>query len=219
MITWFRPSLALPDSSQVSAAVRAAGESTVKVIASRCGIVAEGSGFIAAPGLVLTNAHVAPLGAAPVVVDREGPHRASTVLLNPAMDIAILQTSGLAGDPLPLSARAAGRGDQGVVLGFPGKAKLRATPAAVRESLAPDRTRPIFDSPIPRPVYQLRTRVRPGHSGSPFVRPDGEVVGVIFSRAQFKEDVAYALRSTDLASFLEEANLTASRSPPAIPAC
>jgi len=48
------PDPATPDDPEVAAA----GDSTVRVLGSACGLGVEGSGWVAGPGLVVTNAHV-----------------------------------------------------------------------------------------------------------------------------------------------------------------
>jgi S1-C subfamily serine protease len=51
-----------------------------------------------------------------------------------------------------------------------------------------------------RNLYELDAMVRPGNSGGPLVLPDGEVVGVVFSRSTVDDDVGYALTSPDVAA-------------------
>ena len=49
-----------------------------------------------------------------------------------------------------------------------------------------------------RNVYELDADVRPGNSGGPLVLPDGEVVGVVFSRSTVDPSIGYALTSPDV---------------------
>ena len=58
-----------PGMPQLAEAVAHAGASTVKVIGDGCGQIQEGSGFVVAPGLVVTNAHVVAGIPHPVVED------------------------------------------------------------------------------------------------------------------------------------------------------
>ena len=92
-----------PLPAQVRAAAAAAARSTVRIRGVGCGGVLVGSGWVAAPGLVVTNAHVVAGIADPVVEDADGEHRAVAVVFDPDTDVAILRTSGLDGPPLAVT--------------------------------------------------------------------------------------------------------------------
>lgn len=206
------PPVALPSSPDVRAAVAAAGAATVKIVGVGCGGVQEGSGFVAAPGYVVTNAHVVAGIRRPVIEDRRGRHSASAVLFDPRLDVAVLRTNGLAAAPLPISRADARRGDGGAVLGYPGGGPFQAGAAAVlREFVAVGRD--IYGQNLTqRNVFQLQAVIRPGNSGGPFVRSSGQVIGVVFAASTTDNDVGYALTSKEVAARLD----TAQRQPGAV---
>ena len=80
--------------------VRRAGESTVRVLGTACGLGVEGSGWVArAGGVVVTNAHVVA-GETDTTVQLGGTGRryaAQPILFNPHDDVAILRVPALAG--------------------------------------------------------------------------------------------------------------------------
>src|SRR3954469_6745827 len=98
--------------------VRAATHSTVRVTGTACGLGIEGSGWVAGPGLVVTNAHVVageddttvqPLGSGPR-------YDAQAVWFDPRNDISILRASGISNVP-PLRQNVnAGSGTSGAVI-------------------------------------------------------------------------------------------------------
>jgi S1-C subfamily serine protease len=194
------PSLPLPPDPVVRAAVAAAGQSTLKIEGIGCSAIQEGSGFVVAPDLVVTNAHVVAGVSRPVVIDKAGTHRATAVLFDPKMDVAVLRTSGLREPSLRLFPGIVGRGAEGAALGYPGGGPFRAVPAVVLSEL-PAVGRDIYGrSLIARDVYQLRAEIRPGNSGGPLVRADGTVVGVIFARSSLNPSVGFALTSEEVRS-------------------
>src|SRR3954466_5427874 len=81
--------------------VRAATRSTVRVLGTACGLGIEGSGWVAAPGLVVTNAHVGAGGSdTPVQPLGQGPrYDASAVYFDARNDIAVLRSSGIGSLP------------------------------------------------------------------------------------------------------------------------
>jgi S1-C subfamily serine protease len=199
------PSLPLPGDPVVQAAVAAGAASTVKIEGVGCGEIQEGSGFVAAPGLVITNAHVVAGVGQPVVLDRAGRHRAQAVLFDPRLDVAVLRTTGLVGRPLPLLGGNVGRGSDDAVLGYPGGGPFRAVPAVVLTEL-PALGRDIYGRSLTaRTIYELRADVRPGNSGGPLLRPDGTVVGVVFARSSRNPNLGFALTSVDARSRLASA--------------
>lgn len=197
--------VALPDDPALRSAVQAAGISTVRIVGNGCGGILTGSGFVAAPGVVVTNAHVIAGIDRPFVEDRAGRHRATPVLFDSDIDLAVMRASGLAGDPLEVNRALADRGTQGAVLGFPGGGGFQAEGAAVLQffdALGRD----IYGRKlVRRNVYQLRAEVRPGNSGGPFVRSNGEVVGVVFSASATEQGIGYALTGREVGTRLDQA--------------
>lgn len=196
----------LPSDAELRGAVQAAAASTVRVQGNGCGGRLTGSGFVAAPGYVITNAHVIAGVDSPGVEDRRGFHRASAVYFDPQLDIAVLKVSSrLAGPVLPLETAVAPRGQLGAVLGYPGGGPLRAVPAGVMDQINA-LGRDIYGRELAsRSVYRLKAEVRPGNSGGPFVGPDGEVLGLIFSASAFRENIGYALTGAQVSPGLAKA--------------
>ena len=56
-----------------------------------------------------------------------------------------------------------------------------------------------------RDVYEIQAIVRPGNSGGPLVQPDGQVIGVVFSRSTTNGDIGYALASPGVLSRVDQA--------------
>jgi S1-C subfamily serine protease len=201
------PDVAVAEEAEVSAAVRAARASTVKIISEGCGRVATGSGFVVADGLVVTNAHVVAGVNRPVVEDRRGDHTATIVLFDPETDLAVLRAPRLAGRPLPLLRTALERGERGAVLGFPAGGPFHTEPGAVLAVFDNLVGRTIYGGPerVSREVYQLKAQIRSGNSGGPFVTPQGQVAGVVFSSSAINGNIGYALTSSGVASLVDRA--------------
>ncbi|GAC1366805.1 MAG: MarP family serine protease [Actinomycetota bacterium] len=188
------PSLPAPSDPDVAAALNAARDSTVKVAGAGCGGIKSGSGFIAAPGFVVTNAHVVAGIAAPTVYDLQGRrHPTEVVLFDPEVDIAVLRVNGLSAKPLVLLRSEAPRGVTGAVLGYPGGGSFTYVPAALLEKTSAI-GRDIYNQKVTtRSVYEIQADVRPGNSGGPFVSSKGQVVGVVFSASVSQANIGFAL--------------------------
>lgn len=187
--------------TQVNAAVASAGPSLVKVYGQGCGEILEGSGFVVAPNLVVTNAHVVAGIANPMVIGTDGTyHQATAVYFNPDFDLALLRTAGLDQPALRLDTASVARGIKAVALGYPGGGPFAASPAGVVSVLRATGPNIYGSGNTTRVLYEISANVQPGNSGGPLVAPDGEVIGVVFSKSVSYPDIGYALASPGVAS-------------------
>jgi S1-C subfamily serine protease len=195
------PPVSLPTNAAVRAAVLRGEQSTVQIAGAGCGVIQEGSGFVVAPGLVVTNAHVVAGVPSPEVLDGTGHHHATVVLFDPRLDLAVLLVPGLTDPSLPIDTAVVGRGTSGVVLGFPEGGPFDYKPAAVAAPFTATGLDIYGNAQTVREVYQIDAEVRPGNSGGPLIAsgdgaqhiPDATVIGVVFARSTINPDVGYAL--------------------------
>jgi S1-C subfamily serine protease len=163
-----------------SPGVIAAEPSVVRVLGTACGLGVEGSGWIAAPGLVVTAAHVVAGQTDTLVELPDGERlRGVAATFDRRNDVAVLRVDGLSARPLPLVRSRAG--DAVAILGYPGDGPFTATPARV----GPTELRLTSDAygtgHVLRQLTSLRGRVRHGNSGGPAVNARGEVETTVFA--------------------------------------
>jgi S1-C subfamily serine protease len=164
--------------------VRAAGRSTVKVQGTACGLGIEGSGWVARPGVVVTNAHVvAGESDTTVQVQGQGPqYGARAIWFDPHNDIAILRVDGIAGSVPPLALNvSAQQGTPGAILGFPLNGPFDVEPARLGPTTVVQTQDAYGRGPITRRITSLRGLVRSGNSGGPVVDGQGRVLTTIFA--------------------------------------
>jgi S1-C subfamily serine protease len=201
-----------PSNQEIQAAIDVAAPSTVKIVGRACGAIQEGSGFVAAQGYVVTNAHVVAGVRDPVVQHQNGGSlEAVTVLFNPDLDIAVLRVDGDAGPVLDMEGADVNRGTPGAVLGYPGGGGLTAGAGAVRRELTAVGRDIYGESTVERQVYEMQASVRPGNSGGPFVDIEGDVIGVVFAASTTDPHVGYALTSPEV---IPEVNESEGRTQP-----
>jgi S1-C subfamily serine protease len=185
----------LPELGDLEAVVKADAASVVKIEGQGCGGVVDGSGFVVADSIVVTNAHVVAGIKKPYVVDSQGTKLASANWFDPDLDVAVLRTSKLAGKPLKLNATEVPQGTPAAVLGYPGGGGFSAKPAAIL-NLFSATGRNIYDrGAVEREIYEVRAEIRPGNSGGPLIAKDGSVIGVVFAESTAYDTVGYALRT------------------------
>ncbi|HZA90936.1 MAG TPA: MarP family serine protease [Solirubrobacterales bacterium] len=163
--------------------VRGAGRSVARVLGTACGLGVSGSGWVAEPGLVVTNAHVVAGQDDTTVTTRGGAELDATpVHFEPRNDLAVLRVDGLSGPPLPF-ASAARRGTAAAVLGFPENGPFTIAPARLGQTTTVLSEDAYARGPVSRRMTSFRGTVRSGNSGGPAVDADGRVLTTVFAAA------------------------------------
>jgi S1-C subfamily serine protease len=183
--------------------LRAARRSIVKIIgtAQSCQRKIEGTGFVYAPGHVMTNAHVvAGVDSGPQVYTMgNGTYPAKVVLYDYRRDIAILDVPGLKLPALKFDGTAQTR-DNAVVAGFPKNHPFTTRPARIRAKQKARGPDIYHSSQVTREIYAIRALVEQGNSGGPLLAPNGKVYGVVFAAALDNKDTGYVLTAGEVAS-------------------
>jgi hypothetical protein len=174
--------------------VRSAAAGVVRVLGTACGLGVEGSGWIARPGVVVTNAHVVA-GEDDTVVQLRGSGpklRARAIAFSAHDDIAVLRVDGLGGRVLPVASEAVS-GRAAAILGFPHNGPYDVQPArlgATRNVLSQDA---YGRGPVNRSMLSLRGLVRHGNSGGPLVDGRGRVAGTVFAASSGRRRGGFAV--------------------------
>ena len=162
--------------------IKRARDSVVRVLGTACGLNVEGSGWVAATGVVVTNAHVVA-GESDTTVEADGAPpmlNATTIYFDPSNDVAVLRVPGLQRRALDLAPRPR-RGAAGAVLGYPQNGPFRATAARLGMTQTFSSQDAYGRGPISRSITTFRGRVRPGNSGGPVVDGTGRVMSTVFA--------------------------------------
>jgi S1-C subfamily serine protease len=159
-----------------------AAASVVRVQGTACGLGIEGSGWVAGPGLVVTNAHVVAGQDDTVVQPRgDGPGLdARAVAFDPRNDVAVLRVSGLEAPALDLESDPQ-PGTGGAILGFPENGPYDVRAARVGATRVVVSQDAYGSGPVQRRMTAFRGRVRSGNSGGPIVGGDGDVLTTVFA--------------------------------------
>jgi S1-C subfamily serine protease len=182
-ITGPSPNVAAPEPRIAHVAgVRAASRSVVRVLGTACGLAIEGSGWVASPGLVVTNAHVVA-GEQDTTVEPGG-HApslpAQAVAFDPTDDLAVLRVRELSLPSLRLQPNPpAGR--SGAILGYPENGPFTVRPGRIGRTQSVLTQNAYGQGPVSRLLTPLRGLVQPGNSGGPLVDENGNVLTTVFA--------------------------------------
>jgi S1-C subfamily serine protease len=178
-----RPDVAAPNPRSAHLpGVRIAERSVVRVLGSACGLAIEGSGWVAAPDLVVTNAHVVA-GEQDTTV--RSPSSGLTLDAEPIAydatdDLALLRVRGLALPSLRLTTEVAS-GTGGAILGYPENGPFDAEAGRVGRTQTVITQDAYGQGPVSRLLTPMRGLVRPGNSGGPLVDARGRVLTTVFA--------------------------------------
>jgi S1-C subfamily serine protease len=192
-----------PGRGLASRAAHAGRRSVVLIAGPACDRILQGTGFVVADDLVLTNAHVIA-GGDPRVEWQGRTFDATPVLFDPEIDAAVLRVDGLDAPALTLMPTEVNRGAGGAVLGYPGAGYVEM-PAGVRRLLEAVGRDIYSREEVLRRVYELQAKVRHGNSGGPFVLPGGVAAGLVFGASLSHPDLGYAIASPKLIPLVERA--------------
>jgi S1-C subfamily serine protease len=162
--------------------VEEAGDSVVHVLGTACGLGVSGSGWVARPGMVVTNAHVVAGQEDTTVTTRDGtgPLGATAVHYDRNNDLAVLRVDGLSPAPLRLVGDPRS-GTAGAVLGYPEDQPFSIAPARLGSTGAVISQDSYGVGPVRRALTALRGNVRSGNSGGPVVDAAGRVLTTVFA--------------------------------------
>ena len=182
-ITGPSPDVAAPQPAIArTTAVRRASRSVVRVDGTACGLAIEGSGWVAAPGLVVTNAHVVA-GEQDTTVQVGGNQpslAAQPVAFDATNDVAVLRVPGL-GLPSLATAGEPASGTGGAILGYPENGPFNVQPGRIGRTQTVLTDNAYGQGPVSRLLTPLRGIVRPGNSGGAMVDGAGRVLTTVFA--------------------------------------
>ena len=213
-ITGPSPDVAAPEPRIAHApGVRLASRSVVRVLGSACGLAIEGSGWVAAPGVVVTNAHVVA-GEQDTTVEAAGQAPglpAQAIAFDPTDDVAVLRVPELGLSSLTLAPNPPS-GDSGAILGYPENGPFDVQPGRIGRTQSVITQNAYGQGPVSRLLTPLRGLVRPGNSGGPIVDVQGRVLSTVFAATVGgRPGGGYGVANATVAAVLREAGAGAAQ--------
>jgi len=187
--------------------VQAAGRSVVRVLSNACGLGVAGSGWVAGPGIVVTNAHVVA-GSSATSVEPNGSgarHDATAIAFDRRNDVAVLRVPSL-DRPALRFAREVVPSEPGAVLGFPLNGPFKILAARIARTASVLANDAYGRRLVRRKVVGFRANVQPGNSGGPIVDVAGRVSGTVFSKVLAGPDGGYAVPNDIVRDTLDRAD-------------
>jgi S1-C subfamily serine protease len=193
-----------PDAaSATTPGVLAARASVLQVRSTACRQLVTGTGWVAGPGIVVTNAHVVAGSKQSFLAG--GPRYegapATVTAFDPINDIAVLALQSPEAQ-LPTPLRIVPRirhGERAAVIGFPRGKEQLVTPARI-DRVARYPVEPLGGGAATTAnILAFRAAVSPGNSGGPVLAEDGSVLGLVVAKGIGQRvEAAYGVAAADL---------------------
>ena len=171
---------------------------------------ASGTGFVVAPGRLMTNNHVVAECNRMVARNAQNKRMPARVLATDRRrDLALLEVASDFGPPLPFrETPAVRRGETVVTYGFPLSGLLSSGPTLTTGDISA--LAGLRDNPA---NYQISAPVQPGNSGGPLLDSHANVIGVVVSKlnaariaemtgGDIPQNVNFAVKGTEALAFL-----------------
>lgn len=177
-------------------AKRASASTVLIVSANQNGVrPALGSGFVVAPGQVVTNSHVLGSGRMGLVHVRNSDQFLSvgSILARSVKDdLVLLDVPGLVLEPLPLSSETPQIGDRVFAMGNPEGMEGTFSEGIVSAYRSIDH----------KSVLQITAPISHGSSGDPVLNNYGEVIGIATGMIESGENLNFAVQAPAIAALL-----------------
>ncbi len=208
-----RPDVPEPNSALLDdPTVESSAPSVLRIISVSEGEGRTGSGWVATPNLVVTNAHVVA-GSDYTAVQKgnlNGQREAEIVVFDERNDLAVLRVEDLELATLPISEPTPG--EEVAILGYPQNGPFEARAGRVGDTRTVLTGDALGRGPVERRVTSIRGVVQRGNSGGPAVNSSGEVVATIFAAQVGANDVAYGVPSSIVQSAVAKARVGSGQS-------
>jgi S1-C subfamily serine protease len=191
-------------SPTLDAAVNKDENSVVRITSFGCGSILTGSGFVAGPNLVITNAHVIAGAHRPIVKYGRQSYAGTVVLFDPNLDIAAIRVTGLDAPALTFDKQLLPDGTPIAALGYPG-GNYTVMSGEVRDEQILYGSNIYNAGYFGRAIYEVQAAIEEGSSGSPMIIKNGEVAGVVFARSTAVNNDGFALDSQNLLAIVAKA--------------
>lgn len=182
-------------------AIATARKGVVRIDVTGCGSEGNGSGFVIAPGLVATAAHVVR-GASSIELTAEGGSSVGATVIgsDEDEDLALLRADGtLNARTLSFAGSDPAIGEDVIALGYPLGLPFTATRGAITGE---DRDMTIEQTNYTG-LFQTDAAVNPGNSGGAIINSAGQVVGVVVAGGEGYEGIGFGVPVARASTVLE----------------